>query len=363
MHGDDPDPRRHQVLELPEVKPLVTEYQLHRLACPCCQADTAARLPQDALPGGQGPRLQALVGLLTGVYRPSKAQVEQFLDDLFGVPLSTGQVCAIEGDLSQTLAPVTDELREYVRGQDANVDETGWKQGGQRRWLWVAVTKLVTAFQVTLGRGYEDFKALLGADYGGVLTSDRYGAYNGARTVRQLCWAHTIRTQSLTRLHRRRSSRPRSLRRPFRRRRGGRLRLQAPQRDHVADLQRVLPHDDTLDQQLQEPLLLGQGRLLQPAADALAERLQVRPDLPGRLPLGLQPRLLLALGAEDFPPAGDLRPPIFQLLSVDYLRLIGVEQALLLTVEPAQLGLPLLVRGPRVGRLVVRLLGGGLELV
>jgi transposase len=191
--GDDPSPRRHQVLELPEVKPAITEYQLHRLTCPCCHADTAARLPQDACPAGQGPRLQALVGLLTGVYRLSKAQVEQLLGDLFAIPLSTGQVCATEHGLSQALAPVVGELGEHVRGQDANVDETGWKQGGQRRWLWVAVTRLVTLFRVTLGRGYEDFKALLGADYGGVLTSDRYGAYDGVRTVRQLCWAHLIR--------------------------------------------------------------------------------------------------------------------------------------------------------------------------
>jgi transposase len=34
LSGDDPDPLRHQVWELPEIKPLVTEYQRHRLACP-----------------------------------------------------------------------------------------------------------------------------------------------------------------------------------------------------------------------------------------------------------------------------------------------------------------------------------------
>ena len=79
----------------------------------------------------------------------------------------------------------------------------------------------------------------------------------------------------------------------------------------MADLQCVLPYDDTLDEQLQEPLLLGQGGLLQPGTDALAEGLQVRPDLLGRLPLGPQPGLLLALGGEDLPPAGDPLTPVF----------------------------------------------------
>src|SRR6266478_9384983 len=32
--GSDPEPLRHQVWEIPEIKPLVTEYQLHRLTCP-----------------------------------------------------------------------------------------------------------------------------------------------------------------------------------------------------------------------------------------------------------------------------------------------------------------------------------------
>lgn len=43
--GTDPEPLRHQVWELPDVKPLVTEYQRHRLACPCCGETTCAELP------------------------------------------------------------------------------------------------------------------------------------------------------------------------------------------------------------------------------------------------------------------------------------------------------------------------------
>ncbi len=34
--GTDPEPLRHQVWEIPEIEPLVTEYQLHRLTCPGC---------------------------------------------------------------------------------------------------------------------------------------------------------------------------------------------------------------------------------------------------------------------------------------------------------------------------------------
>src|SRR6185437_11937946 len=35
---DDPEPRIHQVAELPRIEPVVDEYRLHRLTCPACRA-------------------------------------------------------------------------------------------------------------------------------------------------------------------------------------------------------------------------------------------------------------------------------------------------------------------------------------
>src|SRR5262249_6389258 len=81
LHGDDPQPHRHQVLELPPIGPEVTEYQLHRLHCPRCGHCTRGRLP-DGLPTGcQGPRLQSTVGLLTGNYRLSKRKAAELCED------------------------------------------------------------------------------------------------------------------------------------------------------------------------------------------------------------------------------------------------------------------------------------------
>src|SRR5262249_40670353 len=126
LTGTDPQPLRHQILELPEFRPEVIEYQLHRLTCAGCGCTTCARLPVDVPTGGQGPRLQATVALLTGAYRLSKRQVEGLCADLLRVPLSAGQVCAVEAEVVAATAPVVTELRAYVQEQSANVDETGW---------------------------------------------------------------------------------------------------------------------------------------------------------------------------------------------------------------------------------------------
>jgi transposase len=36
LQGEDPEPLRHQVIEIPPITPLVIEHRLHRLVCPCC---------------------------------------------------------------------------------------------------------------------------------------------------------------------------------------------------------------------------------------------------------------------------------------------------------------------------------------
>jgi transposase len=194
LRGEDPEPLRHQVIDLPVAKADVTEYQLHRLACPCCGTTTCAPLPAGVPAGHSAPRLQATTALLTGGYRLSKRQVETMLGDLFGVPLSAGEVCALEQQTSQILAPVVEELQEFCRTQPANIDETGWRQERQRAWLWVVVTELVTVFHITLSRGGKVVRELLGEDYRHILTSDRWSAYNGQPLrYRQVCWAHLER--------------------------------------------------------------------------------------------------------------------------------------------------------------------------
>src|SRR5512135_3391518 len=45
LHGDDPEPLRHQVAEVPPIQPVVDEYRLHRLRCPRCGTSTCATLP------------------------------------------------------------------------------------------------------------------------------------------------------------------------------------------------------------------------------------------------------------------------------------------------------------------------------
>jgi transposase len=75
-----------------------------------------------------------------------------------------------------------------------NMDETGWRQEKHRAWLWTAVTATRTVFRIDRRRSGAVVEGLLGADFAGVVGSDRWSAYNRfAAERRALCWAHLKR--------------------------------------------------------------------------------------------------------------------------------------------------------------------------
>src|SRR5262249_10661486 len=81
----------------------------------------------------------------------------------------------------------------YVAGKPANVDETGWREGRKRGWLWVAATATVTVFLVRLSRARAVLTELIPGPVG-ILTTVRYPAYSHlAVGQRQVCWAHLRR--------------------------------------------------------------------------------------------------------------------------------------------------------------------------
>jgi transposase len=195
LSGDDASPFRHQVIELPAIKPVITEYQWHQLTCPACGETTRAPWPAGVPSGTYGPRVHATVALCTGAYRLSKRTTGQVMDDLFGVPMSAGTISQSEQATTAVVAEPVEEARAYVHEQAvAHLDETSWRQGAKRAWLWVAVTSLVTVFLIRLSRGGQVARELLGKGFSGILVTDRYSAYNWYPVRwRQVCWAHLLR--------------------------------------------------------------------------------------------------------------------------------------------------------------------------
>jgi len=193
--GEDAQPVRHQVTELPRIEPEVTEYQRHTLTCLACGAPTQAPWPAEMPTGSFGPRAQATVGYVTGRLGVSQREAEEMLATVFHTALSLGSIPALEQDVSAAVAQPVTEAQTYVQTQPVqNVDETSWPERAQRGWLWVTVTPLVTVFLRLATRGAASAKTILGEAFQGIVGSDRWSAYTWLDPARrQLCWAHLKR--------------------------------------------------------------------------------------------------------------------------------------------------------------------------
>jgi transposase len=193
--GEDPVPGRHQVTEVPPVRPRVTEYRRHTLTCQACGEATTAPWPADMPRGDFGPRVAGTVAVLRGRLGLSQRETQEALGTLCGLAVGLGSIGALQGAVSDALAAPVAAAQTHVQAQPvANVDETSWREQAKRCWLWVATTALVTVFLVRRSRSSAVAKELLGPDFAGIVGSDRYSGYAYlAVNQRAVCWAHLTR--------------------------------------------------------------------------------------------------------------------------------------------------------------------------
>ena len=186
---------RRQQAELPPITVIVSEHRTHRLRCPDCGRDTAAKLPERLGSSAFGPRVQAAVVTLTARNRVSRRDLSELAFELFGLRLSAGAIDAICQRASAVLAQPHEWLVAKVLGSPAlNVDETGWFTAAEGRTLWTATTPDAAIFRIAEDRHRDRLEQLIGTDFKGILGSDRWWAYDHLDPgCRQVCWEHLKR--------------------------------------------------------------------------------------------------------------------------------------------------------------------------
>ena len=98
---------------------------------------------------------------------------------------------------ARAAAPAYTELCEQVRNAPVvTPDETGWRVGGIRHWLWTFVTPDTTVYAICPGRGFNDAATVLGTDYVGVLVRDGWAPYRCFDGLHQTCLNHLLHAAS-----------------------------------------------------------------------------------------------------------------------------------------------------------------------
>lgn len=184
-----------QQAELPEVKAIITEYELLKYNCLSCHKKSIATLPRGIPDSAFGPKLMSLLATLTGVFHLSKREAIQLIKELYDVDVGLGSVSNIEERVSEALDPVYRRIHSFVMNSKfcKHFDETGWRDQGKCHDVWLASCEQATVYMIDRHRSSEAFLKLFTANPDHVsAVTDRYTVYSIFK-VHQYCLAHLIR--------------------------------------------------------------------------------------------------------------------------------------------------------------------------
>jgi len=174
------------------VKRWIVKYVRRHYRCDSCGAKFADQV-KEWPPHREGPGLLAYVVYQLVELRISQREIGRSLSDLFGVILPRTTVFRLKSRAakfySQTCAAMR---RSLVVGRVLHIDETSICIEGEREFAWVLCNQDRVVFLRTETRNGSFLKELL-EQFGGVLVTDFYAAYESIPCPQQKCLIHLIR--------------------------------------------------------------------------------------------------------------------------------------------------------------------------
>lgn len=187
-------------VEIPPVKPIVTQFNVESARCAQCGERFQARSPEqtsDALGAAAvqiGPRALGLAAELKHGLGVPYRKVGHVLDEALGLTVAPGTLARAGQRLAAKAEPTYQLLVSTLRQEPmVNADETGWKIGGRGAWLWVFASEGLTVYTIDHRRSHEVAERILGKDFSGILTCDCFLAYDPLPYRQHKCTGHFLR--------------------------------------------------------------------------------------------------------------------------------------------------------------------------
>lgn len=173
----------------------VTLFKRHRYFCKHCQNMLTAPYAPDEIPNSRiGPHALIHMAILKYHHALPGNKIVELFSELAGLKISEGAIAQALGRLAEWLKVEVKVILEAIRkSPHIYIDETGWKINGKRHWLWAFVSERLTYYKIDPSRGAKVPKAILPTDYGGILITDFYAAYNKLPGRKQKCLVHLLR--------------------------------------------------------------------------------------------------------------------------------------------------------------------------
>jgi transposase len=185
----------YERIELPPVKPDVTQVRLFGGRCACCGERVTAEAPPGLEPGSPfGQSVAAMVVYLHYAHAISMERLVTLMEELFSLSISEGAISNILARAREPLLDATAAIEKAVLASPVVCsDETSARVKGKNWWEWVFVTTIAVLHVIKPSRGKAVVTALFGEIRPEVWVSDMLGSQRGHAVEWQVCLAHLLR--------------------------------------------------------------------------------------------------------------------------------------------------------------------------
>ena len=174
----------------------VTVFRHHHAYCRICR-QVVCNFAEDEIRGAYiGPVARATAGYLRYGVKLSYGTVRKILKGLFGLNITESALVGFDNSLCEKGLPLYEVLKEKLRYSDVSyIDETGWRKGPERLWLWVMTNPGLALYHIDQSRGSKVPRTFLGEKYPGIIVSDFFSAYGPlVAKGKGKCATHLMRT-------------------------------------------------------------------------------------------------------------------------------------------------------------------------
>lgn len=185
----------YERIELPPVRPDVTQVRLFGGRCACCGERVTAKAPAGLEQGSPfGQSIAAMVVYLHYAHAIGMERLVTLMDELFSLSISEGAISNILARAREPLLAATATIEQVVLTSPVVCsDETSVRVKGKNWWEWVFVTTLAVLHVIKPSRGKAVVTALFGEIRPEVWVSDMLGSQRGHGAEWQVCLAHLLR--------------------------------------------------------------------------------------------------------------------------------------------------------------------------
>lgn len=187
---------RRQVFDIPEIKIHVTEHRGEIKECPDCGKIHNTAFPEGITQKAQyGNRLKSFSLFLRQYGFLSYDRLQETLEGLLGINISTGTLVNFTNSCASRLSPVVEKIRcKLIASAVLHCDESGHKITGKLNWLHVASNKVLTYYFSHPKRGKAAIDAMgILPSFTGTAIHDHWKAYYEYDCDHSLCNAHHLR--------------------------------------------------------------------------------------------------------------------------------------------------------------------------